>query len=92
MKKLIFLIAIALVLSACNSNSPHAKELNDLEKKYNAHIGVYALDTKSGKEVKFNSDKRFAYASTSKAINSAILLEQVPYNKLNKKYILTKMI
>ncbi|HBC8097423.1 TPA: lipoprotein, partial [Staphylococcus aureus] len=26
MKKLIFLIAIALVLSACNSNSPHAKE------------------------------------------------------------------
>ncbi|EUS94821.1 beta-lactamase, partial [Staphylococcus aureus M0086] len=90
MKKLIFLIAIALVLSACNSNSPHAKELNDLEKKYNAHIGVYALDTKSGKEVKFNSDKRFAYASTSKAINSAILLEQVPYNKLNKKIHINK--
>ena len=91
MKKLILLIAIALVLSACNSTSSHAKELNNLE-KYNANIGVYALDTKSGKEVKFNADKRFAYASTSKAINSAILLEQVPYNKLNKKYILTKMI
>jgi beta-lactamase class A BlaZ len=91
LKKLIFLIAIALVLSACNSNSSHAKELNDLEKKkYNAHIGVYALDTKSGKEVKFNSDKRFAYASTSKAINSAILLEQVPYNKLNKKIHINK--
>ncbi|HFO0490716.1 TPA: class A beta-lactamase, partial [Staphylococcus aureus] len=59
-------------------------------KKYNAHIGVYALDTKSGKEVKFNSDKRFAYASTSKAINSAILLEQVPYNKLNKKVHINK--
>ncbi|HCZ7074654.1 TPA: lipoprotein, partial [Staphylococcus aureus] len=28
MKKLIFLIVIALVLSACNSNSSHAKELN----------------------------------------------------------------
>ncbi|HDC7527572.1 TPA: serine hydrolase, partial [Staphylococcus aureus] len=79
MKKLILLIAIALVLSACNSTSSHAKELNNLEKKYNANIGVYALDTKSGKEVKFNADKRFAYASTSKAINSAILLEQVPY-------------
>lgn len=90
LKKLIFLIVIALVLSACNSNSSHAKELNDLEKKYNAHIGVYALDTKSGKEVKFNSDKRFAYASTSKAINSAILLEQVPYNKLNKKIHINK--
>ncbi|WP_368771387.1 lipoprotein, partial [Pseudomonas aeruginosa] len=51
MKKLIFLIVMALVLSACNSNNSHAKELNDLEKKYNAHIGVYALDTKSGKEV-----------------------------------------
>ena len=90
LKKLIFLIVMALVLSACNSNSSHAKELNDLEKKYNAHIGVYALDTKSGKEVKFNSDKRFAYASTSKAINSAILLEQVPYNKLNKKVHINK--
>lgn len=45
---------------------------------------------KSGKEVKFNSDKRFAYASTSKAINSAILLEQVPYNKLNKKVHINK--
>ncbi|GAB5812421.1 hypothetical protein JMUB7546_26820 [Staphylococcus aureus] len=31
MKKLIFLIVIALVLSACNSNSSHAKELNDLD-------------------------------------------------------------
>ena len=90
MKKLILLIAIALVLSACNSTSSHAKELNNLEKKYNANIGVYALDTKSGKEVKFNSDKRFAYASTSKAINSAILLEQVPYNKLNKKIHINK--
>ncbi|HBG9598591.1 TPA: lipoprotein, partial [Staphylococcus aureus] len=46
MKKLILLIAIALVLSACNSTSSHAKELNNLEKKYNANIGVYALDTK----------------------------------------------
>ena len=45
MKKLILLIAIALVLSACNSTSSHAKELNNLEKKYNANIGVYALDT-----------------------------------------------
>ncbi|HAR6344799.1 TPA: serine hydrolase [Staphylococcus pseudintermedius] len=90
MKKLILLIAIALVLSACNSTSSHAKELNNLEKKYNANIGVYALDTKSGKEVKFNADKRFAYASTSKAINSAILLEQAPYNKLNKKVHINK--
>ncbi|WP_256084531.1 serine hydrolase, partial [Staphylococcus aureus] len=77
-------------LSACNSNSPHAKKLNDLEKKYNAHIGVYDLDTKSGKEVTFHSDKRFAYASTSKAINSAILLEQIPYNKLNKQIHINK--
>ncbi len=81
----------ALVLSACNSNSPHAKKVKWFrKKKYNAHIGVYALDTKSGKEVKFNSDKRFAYASTSKAINSAILLEQIPYNKLNKKIHINK--
>ncbi|HDJ3183102.1 TPA: lipoprotein, partial [Staphylococcus aureus] len=34
MKKLIFLIAIAIFLSACNSTNSHAEELNDLEKKY----------------------------------------------------------
>ncbi|PZK02666.1 beta-lactamase [Staphylococcus aureus] len=81
MKKLILLIAIALVLSACNSTSSHAKELNNLEKKYNANIGVYALDNKSGKEVTFNADQRFDYESNSKTIKSAILLEKVPYNK-----------
>ncbi len=41
-------------------------------------------------ERKVESDKRFAYASTSKAINSAILLEQIPYNKLNKKIHINK--
>ena len=90
MKKLIVLIVVAMVLSACNSNNSSANELKNLEKKYNANIGAYALDTKSGKEIKFNEDKRFAYASTSKAINSAMLLEQVPYSKLDKKVHINK--
>ncbi|MDU2310145.1 MAG: class A beta-lactamase [Staphylococcus epidermidis] len=79
MKKLILLIAIALVLSACNSTSSHAKELNNLEKKYNANIGVYALDTKSGKEVKFNADKRFALHINKDDI--------VAYSPILEKYV-----
>lgn len=90
MKKLIVLIVCAIILSACNSKDSHADELKNLEKKYNANVGVYALDTKSGKEIKFNADKRFAYASTSKAVNSAMLLEQVPYDKLDKKVHINK--
>lgn len=75
LKKLIFLIVIVLVLSVCNLNSLYVKELNDLEKKYNVYIGVYVLDIKSGKEVKFNLDKRFVYVLILKVINSVILLE-----------------
>ncbi|HLR18370.1 MAG TPA: class A beta-lactamase [Staphylococcus sp.] len=90
MKKLIVLIVIAVFLIACSSKNSYANELKDLEKKYNANIGVYALDTKTGKEIKYNANKRFAYASTFKAISSAMLLEKTPYDELDKKVHISK--
>lgn len=91
MKKFIFIISFSLILSTViGSKSASASEFKDLEKKYNAHVGVYALNTENGKEVKYNAHKRFAYASTFKTISSAILLEKVPYNQLDKKVKINK--
>ncbi|WP_222119650.1 hypothetical protein, partial [Staphylococcus epidermidis] len=67
-KNLIFLIPIPLLLTPSNSNTPHPKHLNHLQKKYNPHIPLYPLHTKTPNQLKFNSHDTFAYPSTSKAI------------------------
>lgn len=90
MKKLLFLIALALLLSACSAKKSTNDEIKKIEKKHNANIGMYALNTKNGKALSFNKDKHFAYASTFKTISSAMLLEKTPHNKLDKKIHITK--
>lgn len=39
-----------------------------LEKEFDAKLGIYALDTDTNQTVTYQSDKRFAYASTHKAL------------------------
>ncbi|MDW8545500.1 mecC-type penicillin-hydrolyzing class A beta-lactamase BlaZ [Staphylococcus pseudoxylosus] len=90
MKKLIILIMLALILSACNTKHSTNNDIEKLEKKYGANIGMYALNTQNSEALSFNENKRFAYASTLKAISSAMLLEQTPYNKLDKKIHINK--
>jgi beta-lactamase class A len=46
-----------------------------LQTKYDARLGVYAVDTGSGQEVSFRADERFAYASTFKALAAAAILD-----------------
>lgn len=90
MKKLILMIASILLLSACNTADATTQDLKKVEDKYDANIGVYALNTATDEEITFNEDKRFAYASTFKALSSAMLLEKTPHNKLNKKVHVSK--
>lgn len=90
MKKLILMIASILLLSACNTADTTTQDLKKVEDKYDANIGVYALNTATDEEITFNEDKRFAYASTFKALSSAMLLEKTPHNKLNKKVHVSK--
>ncbi|MDQ7131232.1 BlaZ-like penicillin-hydrolyzing class A beta-lactamase [Mammaliicoccus sciuri] len=90
MKKLILMIASILLLSACSTADATTQDLKKVEDKYDANIGVYALNTANDKEITFNEDKRFAYASTFKAVSSAMLLEKTPHNKLNKKVHVSK--
>ncbi|MCY1052918.1 BlaZ-like penicillin-hydrolyzing class A beta-lactamase, partial [Mammaliicoccus sciuri] len=90
MKKLILMIASILLLSACSTADATTQDLKKVEDKYDANVGVYALNTATDKEITFNEDKRFAYASTFRALSSAMLLEKTPHNELNKKVHVSK--
>ncbi|GJM68485.1 hypothetical protein HMSSN036_07010 [Paenibacillus macerans] len=47
-----------------------------LEQKFNARLGVYAIDTGTNRTVAYRADERFAYASTFKALAAGVLLQQ----------------
>ncbi|SFJ28644.1 beta-lactamase class A [Amycolatopsis sacchari] len=53
-----------------------APDFHDLETRFGARLGVYALDTGSGKEIAYHAEDRFAYASTIKALAVGALLLQ----------------
>ncbi|MET9957337.1 class A beta-lactamase [Streptomyces sp. NPDC006339] len=55
---------------------PYADELRELERRYDARLGVYAIDTGGGREVAHNADQRFAFASTFKALAAAAVLRR----------------
>ncbi|MCT2588674.1 class A beta-lactamase [Streptomyces sp. N2-109] len=51
-------------------------EFKDLEGKFDARLGVYAVDTGTGREVAYNEGERFAFASTFKALAAAAVLQK----------------
>lgn len=58
------------------SAQPYAQDFGELERKFAARLGVYALDTGSGEEVAYQDDERFSYNSTFKALAAAVVLEK----------------
>ncbi|GAA3360138.1 class A beta-lactamase [Saccharopolyspora gregorii] len=51
-------------------------EFDELERRFDARLGVYALDTGTGREVVHRADERFAFASTHKALSSGEVLRR----------------
>jgi beta-lactamase class A len=64
--------------------SQQRQEFEQLERTFGARLGVYAVDTASGREVAFRADDRFAYASTHKAFTAAAVLQRTPIEGLEK--------
>ena len=60
------------------------RKLAQLEKKYDARLGVYAIDTGTNSAIEYRSNERFAYASTYKAFAAAILLQKKSAEKMNE--------
>ncbi|MEU9702235.1 class A beta-lactamase [Streptomyces sp. NPDC047981] len=50
------------------------ERLRELEGAYGARLGVYAVDTGSGREIAYNDAVRFPYASTFKALAAGAVL------------------
>ncbi|WP_422392309.1 class A beta-lactamase [Niallia oryzisoli] len=53
-----------------------------LEKEFDASIGVYAIDTGTNQTIEYRPEERFAFASTYKALAAAILLQQNSLDEL----------
>jgi beta-lactamase class A len=73
-----FASASASASTSAKTTATYAAFTN-LEKHYDARLGVFAIDTGTGKTVTFRADERFAYASTHKVLSAgAILAESGP--------------
>ncbi|MEU4805492.1 class A beta-lactamase [Actinosynnema sp. NPDC023587] len=55
----------------------------ELERKYDARLGVYAVDTGSGASVAHRADERFAFCSTFKGLATAAVLRRTPPARLD---------
>ncbi len=51
-------------MTSCIAN----KKFVQLEKKFDARLGVYAIDTGTNKTIAYRPNERFAYASTYKVL------------------------
>ncbi|MFD3523212.1 class A beta-lactamase [Streptomyces sp. NPDC058653] len=61
-----------------------ARAFAGLEKRFDARLGVYAIDTGSGRTITHRPDERFAYASTCKALLAAVMLEKNTLRALDR--------
>jgi beta-lactamase class A len=59
----------ATTTSSAPSVAPSvARDLDRLETEFDVRLGLYALDTGSGREIEHRADERFAFCSTPRAI------------------------
>ena len=78
MKKfyLAFVIFFSVIIFAGQVQAETKFNLAELEKKYDAVIGFYAVDMESGKKISYKANERFSYCSTHKIFTVAELLRQ----------------
>ncbi|GAA3171046.1 MULTISPECIES: class A beta-lactamase [Streptomyces] len=62
---------------------PFAQDLQQLERKFSARLGVYAIDTGTGREVAYRDGERFPFNSTFKALAAGEVLKQRTLNGMN---------
>ncbi|MFB5249255.1 class A beta-lactamase Bla1 [Bacillus mycoides] len=73
-----------------HKNHAMYKEFSQLEKKFDARLGVYAIDTGTNRTIAYRPNERFAFASTYKALAAGVLLQQNSIEKLNEVITYTK--
>jgi beta-lactamase class A len=66
------------------ATKPFAADLKKLEREYDARLGVYAVDTGTGREVAYRDDRRFSYNSTFKALAAGAVLRKYRLSGLDR--------
>ncbi|NEB40003.1 class A beta-lactamase [Streptomyces sp. SID14515] len=69
---------------------PYTGDFKELERKFDARLGVYAIDTGTGREVAHNDRGRFAYNSTFKALQAAVVLRTYSVAGLDRRVTYTR--
>lgn len=93
-----FTFCILYLLAGCSDDAIQTKSADDdfsedkasfssLEETYHARLGVFAIDTGSGRTVTYRENERFGFASTHKALSVGVLLQQKSIDDLNKKIL-----
>jgi beta-lactamase class A len=70
--------------SSSTARASRTSGFSELERRYGARLGVYAIDTGTGRTVAYRADERFAHASTFKALAAAVLLRRASDADLNR--------
>ncbi|WP_228994615.1 class A beta-lactamase [Streptomyces sp. DH8] len=76
--------------SASSAAKPPTAAFKKLERKFGARLGVYAVDTGTGREVTHNDRARFAYNSTFKALQAGVVLSTYSLDGLDKRVRYTR--
>ena len=71
--------------AAAPPRAPSSEAFRRLERGFGARVGVYAVDTGSGREVAHRADERFPYASTFKALAAGALLRRYGLEGIERK-------
>ncbi|WJV21221.1 class A beta-lactamase [Rossellomorea marisflavi] len=92
-----FTLLVLMTLSACMKpeksaeSSPEKKKSTvsdetfaNIEDKYDARVGIYAIDTGSDRTIDYRSEERFAFTSTYKALAAALVLKQNSMDELEE--------
>jgi beta-lactamase class A len=73
------------VTATATPTAEHGNQaFRDLEKQRDARLGVWALDTGTGRTVTWRANERFPYASTFKALAAGAVLRQDSIKKLDR--------
>ncbi|MGW2250647.1 class A beta-lactamase [Kitasatospora sp. NPDC001660] len=70
--------------AAAATTAATTESFEELEQHFGARLGVYAVDTGSGREIAYRADERFAFASTIKSLAAGALLRKASDEELDK--------
>ncbi|TVX78554.1 class A beta-lactamase [Peribacillus simplex] len=96
------LLLSCVTLVGCSEDNAHSAQTKQkkqetavkgdfakLEDKFDAKLGIFALDTGTNQTVTYHPDERFAYTSTHKALAVGALLQQKTIEDLNQRITYT---